>query len=50
MTDTALTALIAAWRTAMLATTLLVAAVALSRIWDSAIYLQGLQRALTLDT
>ena len=49
MTDTAFNALVAAWTTTTLATTLLIAAVALSRIWDSAIYLHGLQRALTLD-
>ena len=33
----------------MLATTLFVTAVALSGIWDSAIYLVGLQQALSRD-
>jgi hypothetical protein len=49
MTDRALTALVAAWKTTTIATSLFVAAVALSRVWDSAIYLQGLQRALRLE-
>jgi hypothetical protein len=46
MTDTALSALVLAWTTTMIATTLFVAALALSRTWDSAIYLQGLQGVL----
>jgi hypothetical protein len=49
MTDTALSALVVAWTTTMIATTLFVAALALSRVWDSAVYLQGLQGVLNLD-
>ncbi len=49
MTDTALSALVTAWTTTMIATTVFVAALALSRVWDSAIYLQGLQGVLNLD-
>ena len=49
MTDTAISALVVAWTTTMIATTLFVAALALSRAWDSAVYLQGLERVLNLD-
>ena len=49
MTDTALSALVVAWATTMIATTLFVAALALSRVWDSAVYLQGLRGVLNLD-
>jgi hypothetical protein len=42
MADLPLAALVRAWQTTMLATMLLVAAVALSRIWDSALYLREL--------
>lgn len=49
MTDTALSALVLAWATTMIATTLFAAALAFSRVWDSAIYLQGLQGVLNLD-
>jgi hypothetical protein len=49
MTDEVFSALVRAWVTTMIATAMLVAAVALSRIWDSAIYLRGLQRALRPD-
>jgi len=49
MTDTALSALVVAWATTMIATTLFVAALALSRVWDSAVYLQGLGGVLNLD-
>jgi hypothetical protein len=49
MTDTALSALVLAWATTMIATTLFVAALALSRVWDSAVYLQELKGVLTLD-
>ena len=38
MTDTALSALLLAWTTTMIATTLFVAALALSQVWDSAVY------------
>jgi hypothetical protein len=49
MTDTALSALVVAWATTLIATTLFVAALALSRVWDSAVYLQGLGGVLNLD-
>jgi hypothetical protein len=47
--DTALSAFVLAWATTLIASTLFVAALALSRVWDSAIYLQGLQRLLNFD-
>jgi hypothetical protein len=49
MVDVVLSALVRAWLTTTIATTTLAAAVALSRMWDSAIYLQALQRALRFD-
>jgi hypothetical protein len=49
MTDTAFCALIRAWATTLIATSLLVAALALASAWDSSIYLQGLQDAFRLD-
>jgi hypothetical protein len=49
MTDRVLSALVQAWITTMLATSLFVAAIALSRIWDSTIYLVGLRQALSRD-
>jgi hypothetical protein len=48
MTDTALSALAAAWTTAIIANSLFVAALAVSRVWDSAVYFQGLQQVLNL--
>ena len=48
MIDIIIVALVRAWTTTTLATVLLVAAVALSRIWDSATYLRALPRALRL--
>jgi hypothetical protein len=47
MTKTALSALITAWITTMIATSSFVLALMLSRIWDSGIYLAGLQRVLS---
>jgi hypothetical protein len=47
MTKTALSALIMAWITTMIATSFFVVALMLSRIWDSGIYLAGLQRVLS---
>ena len=47
MTKTALSALIMAWITTMIATSFLVVALMLSRIWDSGIYFAGLQRVLS---
>lgn len=49
MANTALNALVAAWITTALAISLFVAAVALSRVWDGALYLQALRRVLSLD-
>jgi hypothetical protein len=48
MTDTALSALVLAWTTTVIASTLFVAAVALSHVWG-ADYLQALQGVLSLD-
>ena len=49
MIDTTLSALFAAWITTPIASALFAAALELSRVWDSAVYGQGLQRALNLD-
>ena len=49
MIDRALAALVQAWVTTTIAITLFVMAIALSRIWDSAIYLAGLGQALARD-
>jgi hypothetical protein len=46
--DGALSAFLLAWATTLMASTLFVAALALSRVWDGAVYLQGLQRVLNL--
>ena len=42
MMDTALSALVLAWITTMVATTLFAAALGLSQFWDSAVYYQVL--------
>jgi hypothetical protein len=49
MTNTAFSALVRAWATTVVATSLFVAALALASAWDSSIYLQGLRDALKLD-
>ena len=49
MNDAAFSALVRAWATTVIATSLFVAALPLASAWDSSIYLQGLQDALTLD-
>jgi hypothetical protein len=49
MTETALSALVLAWVTTMIATALFGAALAFSQVWNTPIYLQGLQSALNLD-
>jgi hypothetical protein len=49
MVDVIVSALVRAWTTTVIATTMLFVAVALARIWDNAIYLRALQRALKLD-
>jgi hypothetical protein len=49
MTDTALSALTVAWATTIVATSLFVVVLVLSRVWESAIYFKGLQGILNLD-
>jgi hypothetical protein len=49
MTDKALSALVAAWTTTMIATALFLAALALSRVWDSAVFFQALKGRLSPD-
>ena len=49
MSDRVLSALVQAWTTTMIATILFVTAVALSRIWDGAIYWAALRQALARD-
>lgn len=46
MTNSALSALVSAWRTTMIATILLVSALAFSQVWDHAVYLRALQDSL----
>ncbi len=46
MFDTALSALVKAWAATLIATSLLVAALAISEVWDAAAYLQALPAAL----
>lgn len=47
MTNTVLSALAAAWITTMIATTLFAAALALSHVWDSTIFVHALRDALS---
>jgi hypothetical protein len=49
MTDTALSAFATAWTMTIIANSMLLAALAISRVWDSAIYLRELQQVLNLD-
>ena len=49
MTDRVLSALVQAWTTTMIAITLFITSVTLSRVWDSAVYLAGLRQALARD-
>jgi hypothetical protein len=49
MTETPIQALMNAWYTTILATTLLLVAIALWRVWDRAIFLRTLQEGFTLD-
>ena len=49
MNETALSALVLAWTTTLIATTLFVAALALSQVWDSAAYVRGLESVLNSD-
>jgi hypothetical protein len=49
MNDTALSALVLAWLTTLIAVTLFVSALALSRVWDSEVYLQGLHVVFSAD-
>jgi hypothetical protein len=47
LSDRALSALVAAWIVTVSATALLVSALAVASVWDSAIYFQALQGALS---
>jgi hypothetical protein len=49
MSNPAFSALVAAWTTTMIATTLFVVALAISQVWDGAVFLQALERALTAN-
>jgi hypothetical protein len=49
MIDRALSALTAAWVTTVIATAILGAAFAIAPVWNSAVYLRALPRALSLD-
>ena len=49
MIERVLSALVQAWITTMIAITLFVTTVALSRIWDDTIYLMALRKALARD-
>jgi hypothetical protein len=46
MSDRILSALVQAWITTMIATTLFITATAVSQVWDSKIYWLGLRQAL----
>jgi hypothetical protein len=46
MTDTALSALVMAWTTTMIAITLFLTALAASEVWDSAVYIRALQQGV----
>jgi hypothetical protein len=49
MTNTALSALVVAWTTTMIATTLFLALLAVSRVWDAGVFFQALQEAMNLN-
>ena len=49
MTDTALSALVLAWITTMIATTLFLAALAASQVSDSAVYFRARQSVLSAE-
>jgi hypothetical protein len=49
MIDTALSALVRAWATTIVAMLVFVTGLALARAWDSAIYIEDLQETLSLD-
>ena len=49
MTDTALSALVLAWITTMIATTLFLAALAASQVGDSAVYFRALHSVLSAE-
>jgi hypothetical protein len=46
LTNTALSALVAAWTTTTIAITLLAAALALSQVWDGAVFLHAVRDTL----
>jgi hypothetical protein len=49
MINTALSTLTLAWTTTMIAVTLFLAVLALSRVWDSAIFFQALQGVMSAN-
>jgi hypothetical protein len=49
MTNTALSALVVAWTTTMIATTLFLVLLALSQFWDSGIFFQALREAMNCN-
>jgi hypothetical protein len=49
MNERALSALLRAWATTVIALSLLVTAIALARAWDNTIYFQGLEEALNFE-
>lgn len=49
MIDEVFSALISAWRVSLIASALLLAALALAPFWDSAIYFEALSETLTAD-
>jgi hypothetical protein len=49
MTETPLAALVRAWKATMLATALLIVALAISDVWDSAVFFRALQQTMALD-
>jgi hypothetical protein len=49
MVDRCLSALVSAWITTFVATTLLVAALAMASVWDRNVYFQALQDVVATD-
>jgi hypothetical protein len=49
MSNSAFSALVAAWTTTMIATTIFITALAISQAWDGTVFLHALQRVLTSD-
>lgn len=49
MGEMPLIALVRAWSATMLSTTLLIAALALSQVWDSGVFFRALEPTMALD-